>query len=241
MSSENRRTESEEAIIRALDRARLEGGRQELSWTELLDQSGLSRRALALRLKSMEKRGLVKRRVDASSGKYPPPVYYRLIQTDPRVNEILSQQKAYDRTVEKELTFEESHEEFIRKLTSKVSPLVIYAILKSMESGSSRPLTDTVENLRFTIKKFLVYKQPFNESDVKVLLGKFSEIEQNPSSFGNDIDLLLAVLKQRFPKQLEAIDQVYVRPAKRKIARGPSLNPRGRPKKSATSQKGNAT
>jgi hypothetical protein len=49
-----------------------------LRWTDLLEKSRLSRRALALHLKEMEGK-TVKRTVDSTAKEYPPPVYYELI------------------------------------------------------------------------------------------------------------------------------------------------------------------
>jgi DNA-binding HxlR family transcriptional regulator len=229
--SENR-LESEDRIIKALMRANLlDKDKRELSWTELLEQTKLSRRSLSIRLRSMEKSGLVRRRVDTSSGEYPPHVYYRLVQTDSKVSKILEQHKAYDRSVEKELTFDENPEEFIKKLSNKASPILLYTLLKGLASKSDRALDDTLENLRFTLKKYLVYRQPFDISDPKALGQKFREIDANPDSFKSDLDSLLAILKQSLPDETRAIDKVYAQPRRQRVDRGPTLNPRGRPKK----------
>jgi hypothetical protein len=177
----------------------------------------------------MEKRGLVKRRVDNASDKYPPPVHYKLVPSSRVVADILRQHNSYDRTFEKELTFEENSEEFLEKLTQKLSPIVVYALLKSIDSGSNRPL-DLLENLRFTLKKFLVYKQQFDQSDSKALLQKFSEIDKHPEAYKSDIDTLTAILKKKFPETRD-IDEVFVPPRKRSVEKGPSLNTPGRKKK----------
>ncbi len=205
--------------------------RQELSWSGLLGQSGLSRRTLNSRLKDMERRGLVKRRVDNGSEKYPPPVYYRLVQRNPTVSDILSKHRAYDRTIEKNLTFDESPREFLEKLTTGLSPVVIYAVLKSIETRSDRPLANAFENLRFTLEKYLVYAQKFDQSDPKALLQKFAEVGQRPQLFQADLDSLLAALRDRFPEEIQNVDAGYQRRVKRQIERGPMLNPRGRKKK----------
>ncbi len=238
LPSENGIIESEDKIIKALMRASLlSTKKQELSWTELVNHSGVSRRTLNLQLKRMEKNGLIKRRVDVSSGKYPPPVYYSLIQTDPKVTEILDQHKAYDRAIEKEITFEESPQEFIEKLETKVSPVLMYTILKSIASGSKQPLTDTIENLRFTLKKYLVYKQPFNESDFRAVFQKFNEVDQKPKLFKHEIDPLFSILAAKFPNETRTIDRVYAKPRKRHVARAPNADLRGRPKKLTSPEK----
>lgn len=67
-------SQNQRKIVKKLSQA--ENSR--LRWSELVEQVGLSRRALSLNLKKLKKKKLVTRTVDARSKEYPPPVYYRL-------------------------------------------------------------------------------------------------------------------------------------------------------------------
>ena len=75
-----------------------------LSWSILLKQSGLSESTLSSCLKSLLRRGLVSRLVDAST--YPPTVYYRI--TDRGFDELDSIMDVEEEALEEEPTLEAS-------------------------------------------------------------------------------------------------------------------------------------
>ncbi|MCW3985315.1 MAG: winged helix-turn-helix transcriptional regulator [Candidatus Bathyarchaeota archaeon] len=51
---------------------------RKLRWSELVEQTGFSKRTLSKRLKDLQREGALKRIVDAETEEYPPPVYYEL-------------------------------------------------------------------------------------------------------------------------------------------------------------------
>ena len=82
MKPEHVKERNKQRIIAALAR------KGKLRWSELLEESKLSRRALAEHLKEMQGK-TVKRTVDGTAKEYPPPVYYELIPGKVKPSDLL--------------------------------------------------------------------------------------------------------------------------------------------------------
>jgi len=130
-----------------------------LTWSELLEKTGLSKRTLAKRLDALQKQGLVKREVDVRADSYPHPVYYELTQGahDPNLVKAAFFAKAvsnsfgidiwkstYPLEEREKLKSSLSPEEFLRDLSNKISSFVLFLYLKNLEERAENPRDDTL-------------------------------------------------------------------------------------------------
>ena len=187
--------------------------KRRLTWSELVQRTGLSEPTLSKRLHDLESRRLVKRIVDMKSGKYPTPVYYEATEEakDPELHRTMFFAKVASHSFHLALLESEKNpKEMLNEASRSLASSILFILFKDMEkllATGSRPFPD--QATRSMLREF---DYSFVEKALAMYLLHFVREVDLPKPRKKKFKELIETFQSLYEEEVKALDAIWKDP-----------------------------
>ena len=187
--------------------------KRRLTWSELVQRTGLSEPTLSKRLHDLESRRLVKRIVDMKSGKYPTPVYYEATEEakDPELHRTMFFAKVASHSFHLALLESEKNpKEMLNEASRSLASSILFILFKDIEqiiATGNRPIPD--QATRSMLREF---DYSFVEKALAMYLLHFVREVDLPKPRKKKFKELIETFQSLYEEEVKALDAIWKDP-----------------------------